>query len=501
MFFRELYDQALAQASYVIGCQATGEAIVIDPLRDPAPYLDVARAEGLRITHVTETHIHADFVSGARELRAATGARLYLSAEGGPEWQYAFATSDEAVLLHDGDRIKVGNIALDVMHTPGHTPEHLSFVVTDTPRAAGPMGVITGDFVFVGDVGRPDLLERAAGVADTMEAGAKTLYHSLQRFRALPDHLQVWPGHGAGSACGKALGAVPSSTVGYEKLSNWGVGATSEAAFVAAVLEGQPEPPRYFADMKRINRDGPSVLGHAPQTGRVTLRGALGGAADGALDRLSSTALWIIDMRNADRFAEGHIGGSLSVPYGKSFSTWIGSIVPIAGEILLLAEHDIASDVAHESDQPEAVRLAVRDLSRIGFDGIVGWVKADEALEDWRSAGHALHAIPQLTVHQAAAQTGATVVDVRGRTEWSTGHVPGAMHLPLSDLRQRVGELPATPLLVHCQSGARSAVATSLLHRLGRHDAANVRGGFVAWRSSGFPVQAHDERHRTDAPK
>ena len=477
MFFRELYDQSLAQASYVIGCQATGEAIVIDPLRDPAPYLEVARVEGLRITHVTETHIHADFVSGARELSAAAGARLYLSAEGGPDWQYAFAAQDEAVLLHDGDHIMVGNIQLDVLHTPGHTPEHLSFVVTDRPRGAGPMGIVTGDFVFVGDVGRPDLLERAAGLSDTMEAGARTLFGSLARFRALPDHLQVWPGHGAGSACGKALGAVPSSTVGYEKRSNWGVAETDEASFVAAVLEGQPEPPRYFAAMKRINRDGPPVLGQMPVARRLE-------AAD-VLASLATRTRWVLDLRPARQFADGFLESSVSLPYSKSFSTWAGSIIPVDDEVVLMSD-----------GEDDAIRWAVRDLSRIGFDRIVGWVDANEALHAWREAGHVLPTVPQISVTDVASRQAdgtMTIVDVRGRTEWDAGHISGAVHVPLGDLRQRLNELPAAPLFVHCQSGVRSAVATSLLHRLGRTDAVNIAGGFSAWSAAGLQTAGPDE--------
>lgn len=481
MFFRELYDQALAQASYVIGCQATGEAIVIDPLRDPAPYLELACAEGLRITHVTETHIHADFVSGARELTAATGARLLLSAEGGPEWQYAFAAHDNAVLLHDGDRIMVGNIRFDVLHTPGHTPEHLSFVVTDTPRGAGPMGILTGDFVFVGDVGRPDLLERAAGIADTMEASARTLFQSLQRFRLLPDHLQVWPGHGAGSACGKALGAVPSSTVGYEKLANWGVAERDEAAFVSSALEGQLEPPRYFAAMKRINRDGPPVLGQPPVATPM--------AATDVIAGVHENARWMLDLRPASRFAEGHLPRSLSLPYSRSFSTWVGSIIPVSDEIVLLTDGgaDAASD---------AVQRAVRDLWRIGFDRIVGCADADAVVAAWRAHGHVPHVIPHLTVDNASslAESGAaTIVDVRGLAEWNGGHVPGALHVPLGDLRHRLRELPASPLLVHCQSGVRSAIATSLLHRLGRVDAVDVLGGFAAWQAARFPIAGRNE--------
>src|SRR5262245_54783780 len=221
MFFKRFYDDMLAQASYMIGCQRTGEALVVDPNRDVGQYIAAARAEQLHITHVTETHLHADFVSGARELSARTGAQLLLSSEGGADWQYAFAADAKARLLRDGDAFTVGNIRVEVMHTPGHTPEHISFVVTDKSASRAPWGILTGDFVFVGDVGRPDLLERAVGYHNTMESGARALFRSLVRFRALPDHVQVWPGHGAGSACGKALGAIPSSTVGYEKLGNW----------------------------------------------------------------------------------------------------------------------------------------------------------------------------------------------------------------------------------------------------------------------------------------
>src|SRR5690606_23511411 len=244
MIVRRFYDDNLAQASWLVGCGASGEGLVVDPNRDVDQYIRAAEAEGVRVTHVTETHIHADFVSGARELAARTGARLYLSAEGGPDWSYRYASEANAVLLRDGDEFRVGNVRVRVMHTPGHTPEHIVFIVTDGASADQPMGVMTGDFVFVGDVGRPDLLEKAAGVAGTMEAGARDLYASLTRFRGqLPDYVQLWPGHGAGSACGKSLGAVPQSTLGYEKLFNLGLAAESEAEFVQMILTGQPEPP------------------------------------------------------------------------------------------------------------------------------------------------------------------------------------------------------------------------------------------------------------------
>jgi len=216
MIFRRLFDPKLAQASYLLGCSETGEALVVDPNRAVDQYLQAAAEEKLRITHVTETHIHADFISGARELAQRTGARLYLSGAGGKDWQYDYAREAGATLVGEGSQFSVVWIAINVLHLPGHTPEHLVFLVTDSATASEPMGAITGDFLFVGDVGRPDLLERAVQVPGTMESAGRQLFQSLQRFRSLPDFLQVWPGHGAGSACGKALGAVPQSTLGYE---------------------------------------------------------------------------------------------------------------------------------------------------------------------------------------------------------------------------------------------------------------------------------------------
>jgi len=480
MFFKQFYDQPLAQASYLIGCQATGDAIVVDPIRDVRAYREVAEREGLRITHVTETHIHADFVSGARELAAATGARLYLSAEGGPDWQYAFAPQDGATLLHDGDVILVGNIRLDVMHTPGHTPEHLSFVVTDQPAAAGAMGVLTGDFVFVGDVGRPDLLEKAARIANTMEAGARTLFHSLDRFRTLPDHWQVWPGHGAGSACGKALGAVPSSTVGYEKRANWGVATTDEGEFVRMVLEGQPEPPRYFAQMKRINRDGARVLGGMPTPPHTPAS---------ALPALVRERAWIIDMRAASDFARGHVPDTLSIPYSRSFSTWAGWLLPYDVDIWLLTDSE-------GETTPADVRDAVRDLALIGLDRVVGWFDAT-ALTGWQASGAEWRDVPQLTpmaLAERRVRESLQVIDVRGATEWDAGHLPETTNIPVGLLADAVSSLdPRQPIVTQCQSGARSAIAASVLLRAGRLDVANLVGGYVGWRDAGLPV-AHDQR-------
>ena len=240
MLLKYFYDKSLAHASYMVGCQRTGEAIVIDPSRSVGQYLEAAASEGLRITGSAETHIHADFVSGSRELADRAGATLYLSDEGPADWKYQFADKHASQLLKDGDVVKVGKIKLEVMHTPGHTPEHISFVLTDEGGGANvPMGIFTGDFVFVGSIGRPDLLETATGVAGSAEKGARQLYHSIARLKNIPDHLQVWPAHGAGSACGKGLGAIPSSTVGYEKLFNPSLQYHDEQEFVDYMAEGK----------------------------------------------------------------------------------------------------------------------------------------------------------------------------------------------------------------------------------------------------------------------
>lgn len=482
MFFQRLYDTKLAQASYVIGCQRTGEAVVVDPNRDVQQYVDAAATEGLRVTHVTETHIHADFVSGARELAQRTGAQLLLSDEGDASWKYAFAADAGARLLKDGDAFMVGNIRLEVMHTPGHTPEHVSFVVTDTPAGAGPWGILTGDFVFVGDVGRPDLLERAAGHAGTMEAGARTLFRSLQRFRALPDHLQLWPGHGAGSACGKALGAIPSTTVGYERRANWGVATTDEAEFVRMVLDGQPEPPRYFAEMKRINKQGPRVLGGLPRPTRLA---AL------ALDGLLRRGEVIVDTRAAAEYAAGHVPGTLNIPLNGSFTTWAGWLLPYDRDVYLLVD---------DAGCSHCVETAVRDLVMVGLDRVAG-VAGTDALTAWTAAGHSLATIAQTTPAAAAAMIArgeATVVDVRGRAEWEAGHLPGVPNIPVGHLAERLGELPTNrPVVVHCQGGARSAIAASVLQARGLANVVNLVGGYAAWQQAGLPTERGDGREAT----
>ncbi|MBV9774076.1 MAG: MBL fold metallo-hydrolase [Gemmatimonadetes bacterium] len=478
MILRRLYDDGLAQASYLVGCSATGEALVVDPNRDAEQYVRAARQEGLRVTHVTETHIHADFVSGARELAASTGARLHLSDEGGEGWRYAYARDADAVLLRDGDTFRVGNVRVDVMHTPGHTPEHLSFVVTDTAGADRPMGVLTGDFVFVGDVGRPDLLERAAGQEGTMEAGARTLFRSLQRFKAaLPDYVQLWPGHGAGSACGKALGAVPQSTLGYEKLFNWGLAADDEEEFVREVLAGQPEPPMYFAEMKRTNRDGPRVLGGFRRPARLP---------ESRLESAVEEGVTVVDTRPAAAFAHQHVPGTLSVPLGKSFATWAGSVVPYGAPFFL-----VLGDA-----RDEAVEGVARSLAMIGLDAVGGYFGA-EAVDEWIAKHGRAGAIPDIDPAELEERllTGEVeVLDVRNPSEYAAGHLPGSRSLPLGRLVERLDEVPRDrTLVVHCQSGARAGVAIGVLQAAGIRGIVHLAGDFAEWKRSGRPVESASE--------
>ena len=473
MLLKHIYDPKLAQASYLIGCQATGEAVVVDPNRDVEQYLRLAEAEGVRITHVTETHIHADFVSGARELAQRSGARLLLSDEGDANWKYAFAGEAGAELLHDGDVFMVGNLRFEVLHTPGHTPEHLSFVVTDTPATDQPMGVLTGDFVFVGDVGRPDLLEKAAKVVGTMEAGARTLFRSLQRFKQLPDHLQIWPGHGAGSACGKALGAVPTSTLGYERIANWGLGVADEEEFVRMVLAGQPEPPKYFAEMKRINKVGPAILGGFHRPPLLTF---------GGLAALLERGELVVDTRPAIAYAAGHLPGTINIPLDKSFNTWAGWLVPYDRDFHLVVD----------TESVHAVDEAVRDLAMIGLDRIAG-VFDGQVVQEWSGAGRPLATVPQISVPELAERVRrgeAAVLDVRGRAEWEAGHLPGVANVPVGYLTEHLDELPRDrPLVVHCQAGARSAIAASVLQAHGFDNVVNLTGGYAAWARQALPVE------------
>jgi hydroxyacylglutathione hydrolase len=473
VLLKRFYDEGLAQASYLLASERSDAALVVDPNRDVEQYIAAAEAEGLRIAHVTETHIHADFVSGSRELAQRTGATLYLSDEGGSDWRYGYAAESGAILLKHESRIDVGDISITALHTPGHTPEHLSFLIVDRSVAPAPLGLLSGDFVFVGDVGRPDLLEKAANVQGTMVASARQLFHSLERLRDLPDHLQIWPGHGAGSACGKSLGAMPQSTLGYERIANWAFHITDEAKFISAVLEGQPEPPTYFGEMKRINRDGPRILGGSRRPQRI---------AAARVGELLAQGTLLVDTRAAADYATAHIPGTINIPLNRAFTTWAGWLVPYTRDFYLLIDHA----------RVDALDQAVRDLAMIGLDRIGGYIDCDEeTLAAWRGAGGAVGSIRTMTAQRLAerlAKGDVSLIDVRAGYEWDDGHVPGARHIPLGLLPARFDELPPGPVVLHCLTGSRSAIAASIVAARGR-EVWNLEGGFTAWKKAGYPVE------------
>lgn len=471
MFLKRFFEPKLAQTSYMIGCPGAGAAIVIDPNRDIDQYIKAAESEGVKITHVTETHIHADYVSGSRELASRTGATLYLSDEGDADWKYGFAADAGVTLVKDGDRITVGSVLIDVMHTPGHTPEHISFLVTDAGAADEPIAIASGDFIFVGDVGRPDLLEKAANIKGTMEVGARALWASLQKMATQPDWLQVWPGHGAGSSCGKGISAIPHSTLGYERRFNWAFQAKTEADFVAAVLAGQPEPPKYFAEMKRVNKEGPTLL-HGFKRPELLQVGSLESA-------LQSGAL-VVDTRPASAYAGGHVPGTINIPLNASFTTWAGWLVPYTTDFYLILDGDGAG-----------VDTATRDLAMIGLDRVAGYFDGG-VIDAWAAGERPLGTVPQVTVNDLKASLGhkaVTLVDVRNQTEWDAGRIAGAMHVQLGTLSERLAEIPRDkPIVVQCAAGARSAIGASVLKANGVDNVVNLTGGIGAWSKAGFEV-------------
>lgn len=467
MLLRYFYDDKIAHASYMVGCQATGEAIIVDPARDIEPYLQVAEENGLKIVASTETHIHADFLSGSRELAKRTGAKLYLSDEGDENWKYEFTEKFDYQLVKDGDIFKVGNIKFEVMHTPGHTPEHISFLVTDTAGANQPIGIFTGDFVFVGDIGRPDLLEEAAGIKGTAEPGARRMFHSLKRFKALPDHIQVWPAHGAGSACGKALGAVPSSTVGYEKLFNWAMAYEDEDQFVKALLSGQPEAPYYFAMMKKLNKVDRNVLNRLPQPAKLGLAELQQALAQGAV---------VIDTRSADEFAAGHIPGTVNIPEDNSFTNWAGWLLGYEQTFYLIGSE-------------ATIRQAVRDLIYIGLDNIGGYFDPS-ILETWPGKLQSYSTTTPTEIADEILKGKVTVLDIRALSEWNEGHLPGAKHIMLGYLPKRIMEIPTDkPVVIHCRTQNRSAIGASVLQAKGIPNVVKMEAGYQGWAAAGLPIE------------
>jgi hydroxyacylglutathione hydrolase len=395
---------------------------------------------------------------------------LYLSDEGDANWKYHYLDKYSHRLLRDGDCFMVGNIRLETMHTPGHTPEHLSFVLTDTLGADRPMGIFTGDFVFVGSAGRPDLLEKAAGVKESAVTGARQLYQSVQRFKQLPDYMQVWPGHGAGSACGKGLGAIPSSTVGYEKLSNPMLTIEDEAFFIDTLLDGQPEPPKYFAVMKRVNKEGPALLSGIKAAEQLPIT---------RLQAVLESGAMVVDTSGARAFAQEHIPGTINIPLASLLS-WAGWLVDYEKPLYLIIDPARASE-------------AIRDLAYIGIDKVVGYW-ADTAIDEWRQSGKATQSysvVPAAVLADGIFKGEVTVVDVRAQTEWDEGHLPGAVHIMLGYLAERAGEIVdgGKPVVVQCRSGARSAIGASILQAKGAAEVSNLAGGIREWAKAGLPIE------------
>lgn len=460
MLLRYFYDDKLAHASYVVGCQATGEAVVVDPMRDINPYVELAKKENLKIVGALETHIHADFVSGSRELADRFGTKMYISDEGDKDWKYQNLDKLSHQLLKDGDKFNIGNLIFEVMHTPGHTPESISFILTDTKAADLPLGIFTGDFVFVGDVGRPDLLEKAAGIQGTSAVGAKDMFKSIERFKDLPEYLQVWPAHGAGSACGKSLGAVPSTTVGYEKLFNWAFQFKDEESFTEELLAGQPEPPYYFAVMKSVNKVGPELIANLPELKPIDRLDDI--------KNLLEQGEQVLDLRPADAFSQGFIPGTINIPFNKSFSNWAGWVVDYKKPVYILVN-------------PEALDEVVIALHSIGIDEVLGYADANAII----AQADKLDKYDNVTIEEAKEMIDngeANVLDVRNKTEYDEGHIENADHIMVGTLKNRLEEVDASKtVIVHCQGGARSAIATSLLKAKGIDNIVNMPGGYSKW--------------------
>jgi hydroxyacylglutathione hydrolase len=450
----------------MVGDEKTKECAVIDPTRDVDDYLRIAKAEGLRITHVLETHVHADYVSGSAELKERTGqaTRVYSSGMGGKEWTPPYADH----VVKNGDEIRLGSVRLQAIHTPGHTPEHISWAVYDQARSKdAPWFVMTGDFLFVGDVGRPDLLG---------EEARKTLAHQLYQsvfevLPVLPDFTEIFPGHGAGSLCGKALGSRNSSTLGFERRFSEPLQKRPEAEWIHQLLKGMPIAPPYFRRMKQVNAAGPRRIG-------LELPGQRRIAAREIRDRVCDRCL-VLDVRPKEAFASAHIPGSINIPLGANLPSWAGWVLPYDTPMILVLE------------SPANLHEVVTHLIRIGLDEVQGYLEG--GIEAWESAGYPLSRINTASVFELAEtlknRNGVTVLDVRTEAEWLAGHIDGAVHIHGGQLQERVHEVPRDkPVAVICGTGYRGSIASSFLKREGYEQVTNILGGMSAWRAAGLPM-------------
>jgi glyoxylase-like metal-dependent hydrolase (beta-lactamase superfamily II)/rhodanese-related sulfurtransferase len=456
MYFEQFYLGCLAHASYMVGTE--GVAAVIDPQRDVEIYLEAARQNGLRIEHVIETHLHADFVSGHRELAARTGAKIYVGARAGAQFPH--------VAVSEGDEIRFGQGRLRFLETPGHTLESICVLVTDLDRSPEPFAVLTGDTLFIGDVGRPDL-----SPDHTPQQLAGLLYDSLHgKLLSLPDDLRVYPAHGAGSLCGRQMSNERSSTIGEQRVSNYALRAASRDEFVHLLTDALPERPAYFARDAEINRAGAAALDDLPP---------LVDLAPDALLRLQQSGALVLDTRADAQFAAGHVPGSVNIPLSGQFASWAGALLGLETDLLLIAEN------------PDRATESRMRLARVGIERVAGYLAG--GMEAWQRANQPIERLPHVTVQdldrlqREAADL--QIADVRRQAEWEEGHIEGALLLPLNQIATEMRQLdPARPIAVHCKGGYRSAIAASLLLRAGFRQVVNVTGGFDAWKAADLPV-------------
>lgn len=450
----------LAQYSYVIS--ADGKAAVIDAIRDIDRYLDYASRESLTVTHVLETHIHADFAAGSTALVKATGAELALSAYDKGE-QYVYSMSHRA--LRDGDTVEIGSVRLQAMHTPGHTPEHMSFVLFDSQRSATvPSAIFSGDFLFVGSLGRPDLLGEEA-----KQGLAQHLYTSLHRpLASLPDGVQVYPGHGAGSLCGAGMSERADSTLGYERATNPMFGK-NEQDFVHEILGSVPPMPAYYPRMKELNAQGAPVLQSIP--------GGTAVSSSELKELLPGPDILILDLRRPEAFGGAHIPGAINIGAGQNLSLWAGWLLDPSKQLILVSD----------KGDDEASRRA---LVRVGLDRIAGYLK--KGMPAWIGAGLDFTRIAQLSTSDVLSRAaGRKVLDVRSDSEWNSSHIEGAEHIMLGDLRKRLGELsPEQDFITVCGSGYRSSIAASILASHGFTTLGSMDGGMTAWDQRKLPTTA-----------
>lgn len=448
MEFIQIYDEGVSQYAYLIGSDKTREAIIIDPQRNIHDYIALAERKNLRIIAAAETHIHADFLSGIQEFLAHTSVEAYLSRHGKEHgWGYDWAKGKENIkFVSDGDRITIGDIHLDIIHTPGHTPEHITFTVTEGDQPL-PLGAITGDFVFAGDLGRPDLLERAAKLEGEMKKGAAALYKTAQMFKEKPDSLMIWPGHGAGSACGKSLGNIPYSTWGYEKQTSPALQLDKEEDFSDFITSDQKEPPLYFARMKHHNNKGTALLDAQAQFQPLS-------ALEFSQKLADTKNIQVIDTRT-DRVKAmaNRVAGSFYAPF-PSLSMAVGSMIEdVDQEIILIVDEDHAG-------------TARKRLQNIGYDHVTAYLTPETVslyLEYYGTA-EPLELTDFSSINDDIQAGRLNVVDVRSASEYEDSHIGHAIHAPYTRLPEFIDPLPKNETLyVHCGSGARAAVAASYL--------------------------------------